>query len=456
MSRNGDNPWGTHDHNNNRRVYYERRTPPTPQHYPEKYIPQPHHCYHQIEKDRMHIQNRQLVDDLHRSQVENQALRRALLAEQMKSVVTSKIPNSLMHPMRKRKPRNRNTKKRTHQEAQPEEKSKKAKVDNEYKALTKEEVDVTLKDVFAKLFTLSDIIELENHPHRPCLEKNSKYAKLLEIIPPVKVLHELVGLKKIKEKAFDIIAHYTQIKAAKTDLMHMVIEGPPGVGKTEVGRLLGKVILGLGVLKTDKFVCARRSDLIGEYLGQTAPKTQQVINSALGGVLFIDEAYSLGHPEKRDSFSKECIDTLNQNLTEKKGEFLCIIAGYEDELESCFFQVNKGLQRRFPIRMKITGYTASELYEIFMGRLAKESWTLADATNTKKLFEQKHIYFKFFAGDTETLFNQAKFVAAGRLLRGTNTVEEVQLNLTHTDVETAYNQCFLKREDTVPQVSMYM
>ena len=106
----------------------------------------------------------------------------------------------------------------------------------------------------------------------------------------------------------------------------------------------------MGVIKGNKrniygenkyeFKIVKRSDLIGKYLGHTAAKTQKVIDSCKGGVLFIDEAYSLGNPEGRDSFSKECIDTINQNLTENKANLLCIIAGYKDALDKCFFAYN--------------------------------------------------------------------------------------------------------------------
>ena len=127
-----------------------------------------------------------------------------------------------------------------------------------YVPLNKSEVHTALCKVSSTLFTLTDIINLGEHPHRMCLEGNEKFAKLLKIVPAVKGLQELVGLVKIKEKAFDIIAHYAFNKTpTPADLMHMVIEGPPGVDKTEVGRFLGTIIMGLGVLTSDKFICAR-------------------------------------------------------------------------------------------------------------------------------------------------------------------------------------------------------
>ncbi len=394
--------------------------------WPDVYVPQPHNCFHQIEKDRLLLHQRRVVDDLQKAHALNRDLRQQLSAAQLAS---------------KRKPRHRSAQKRKHEE---EKVAKLAKVKTEIPETKRDEM---LVDVFAKLFKITDIIALWTHPDRATFETNAKFAKLLKIYQPLSDLNAMVGLDAIKTKTFDIIAHYA-LNQTPADLMHMVISGPPGVGKTEVGKIIGKIVLGLGILKSDKFVCARRSELIGEYLGQTAPKTQQVIDSAMGGCLFIDEAYSLGHPDKRDSFSKECIDCLNQNLTEKKGQFLCIIAGYEKELDSCFFGVNKGLRRRFPVTLNIAGYSADELFQIFLSKVNKDKWTTVEPTTGLSLFKEKHKFFHFFAGDAECLFQQAKFVAAGRYLRSALCAQTLP-TLTQKDIEEAYQQELKKREGDV-------
>lgn len=397
----------------------------------DQYVPQPHHCYHLIEKDRLRLVNRRMVDDLSKAHGQIQVLRQQLLAEQLNST--------------RRKPRHRGAQKRKREEEKADPPLPPPPPPSPT-TLTEEQQKPILSDLFARLFKITDIIALAVHPERKSLEKNEKFSRLMRIQKPLAELDALIGLEAIKSKTFDIIAHYALNKTPQpADLMHMVISGPPGVGKTEVGKLIGKIVLGLGVLKTDKFVCARRSELIGEYLGQTAPKTQQVINSALGGCLFIDEAYSLGHAEQRDSFSKECIDCLNQNLTEKRGQFLCIIAGYEHELDTCFFGVNKGLRRRFPVQLNISGYTADELYQIFVQKVQKEKWAIAVPNAGLSLFQQKHKSFHFFAGDAETLFHQSKFVAAGRYLRTASF--EIAPALTAADIEEAYQQQIGKREN---------
>ena len=113
-------------------------------------------------------------------------------------------------------------------------------------------------------------------------------------------------------------------------------------------------------------VSAASTDLIAGYLGQTAIKTKEVIQNSLGGVLFIDEAYSLGNNEKRDSFAKECLDTLCESLTEHKDDLMVIIAGYEEQLDECFFAFNQGLNSRFTWRFHTDKYSPNELKEILI------------------------------------------------------------------------------------------
>jgi len=187
-----------------------------------------------------------------------------------------------------------------------------------------------------------------------------------------------------------------------------------------VGEILGEIYYRLGIIQGSgneyKFKIIKRSDLIGQYLGTTAKKTQEVINSCLGGVMFIDEAYSLGNEGKQDIYAKECIDTINQNLTEQKGKFLCIIAGYEKDLNSCFFRYNEGLRRRFPFVYTLEKYDYKELLQIFSSMLTRDKWLIEMSDEIlEETFEKHYDVFENMAGDMETLVFNTKLEHSSRV-----------------------------------------
>ena len=196
--------------------------------------------------------------------------------------------------------------------------------------------------------------------------------------------------------------------------MHTVIYGPPGTGKTEIAKIMGRIFSKLNVLSTGKFKKVTRADLIAGYLGQTAIKTKEVMERSLGGVLFIDEAYALGNKEKRDSFSKECIDTLCEGLSDHKNNLMVIIAGYEKELKECFFNYNGGLDSRFTWRFHIDNYTPDELKLIFEKKVKDANWKLQKNIKTN-WFEKNMEYFKYYGRDMETLFAKTKIAHAKRV-----------------------------------------
>ena len=148
------------------------------------------------------------------------------------------------------------------------------------------------------------------------------------------------------------------------NFINTVLLGSPGTGKTEVAHILAGIYKSLGFLPSDKVTMAKKSDFIANYLGQTVNKTQKLLEKAKGGVLVIDEVYAFGSRDSSsnaDSYSKEAIDTLNQYLSENRKDLICIVIGYEKDVEECFFTINQGLKRRFPFTYKIEDYTPSEL-----------------------------------------------------------------------------------------------
>ena len=218
--------------------------------------------------------------------------------------------------------------------------------------------------------------------------------------------------------------------------MHTVIYGPPGTGKTEVAKIIGRIFSKLGILNKGTFRKVTRSDLIAGYLGQTAIKTKEVINECLGGVLFIDEAYALGNSEKKDSFSKECIDTLCEALSDHKDNIMVIIAGYEKELKTCFFNYNDGLESRFTWRFKTDEYTGEELKEIFLKKVKEAGWKLAENTDIKdEWFKNNKDYFKYYGRDMETLFAKTKICHSRRVFLKS---KEHKTKITMEDIENGF------------------
>jgi hypothetical protein len=264
-------------------------------------------------------------------------------------------------------------------------------------------------------------------------ELNGKYypvnlETIHKLVKPLTKLKSMIGLTKVKDSILDMILYYLQqFEITNKNMLHTVIEGPPGVGKTKLGKIFAEIYSAMGIIPTSKFKIVKRTDLIGEYLGHTAHKTQRAIDEADGGVLFIDEAYSLGAQDGGDSFAKEAIDTLNQNLSEKKKKLIVIIAGYPDELEKSFFSYNPGLDRRFPFRFRIDGYTPEEMTDILLKKVEEEKWKLAEkmadnseeVTNNSvlvKFFTDNKNIFQNYGGDIDNLLVQTKFCHSRRVV----------------------------------------
>lgn len=272
--------------------------------------------------------------------------------------------------------------------------------------------DAKVKEIIANIKSIDDIIKLDNNWYK--LRHNITLQRLYYIIPPLQKLQQMIGLEQIKKDIFKKIIYWIQNKH-NSEYLHTIISGPPGVGKTEFARIYADIFVRLGILKNDKFVEIKRNDLIGEYLGSTTRKTTEILESALGGVLFLDEAYSIGNDEKRDSFAKEAIDMINLFLSEKKSEFMFIIAGYEEDLESCFLSYNQGLRRRFHSHFKIEPYGPIELKNIYNYKIKRSGYNNIIPDHELTIFFQNNAkQFKYYGGDIEKMINEIKQVQALR------------------------------------------
>ena len=272
-----------------------------------------------------------------------------------------------------------------------------------------------------KINNIFDILKLiDKYKIDKKITYNINIKALHEIKEPLTELNDMIGMKELKNNIVDQILYFIQglhkcESTSCSDFMHTVIYGPPGTGKTEIAKIIGKIYSKLGILKKGTFKKVTRSDLIAGYLGQTALKTRDVIKDALGGVLFIDEAYSLGNSEKRDSFSKECIDTLCEALSDNKDELMVIIAGYEKELKESFFNFNQGLDSRFIWRFKTDEYTDKDLYNIFLKKVKDIGWKIDDSSITSEWFKKNKEYFNFYGRDIETILTKTKIAHSRRV-----------------------------------------
>ena len=298
--------------------------------------------------------------------------------------------------------------------------------------------------------SIDDILQLiDDYKLDPTIKYNINMKSLHEIKSPLLELKNMIGMKELKTNIVDQILYFIQDFHKKTadnkgDFMHTVIYGPPGTGKTEIAKIIGKIYSKIGILNKGTFKKVTRSDLIAGYLGQTALKTKDVINECLGGVLFIDEAYALGNSEKRDSFSKECIDTLCEALSDNKENLMVIIAGYENELNECFFNYNQGLDSRFVWRFKTDDYKADDLFKIFVKKVNDIGWSLHETTNINVEWFKKNIdYFKFYGRDIETLLAKTKIAHSKRVFCKS---EDEKTKITVTDLDKGF-KLFLQNDN---------
>ncbi len=258
---------------------------------------------------------------------------------------------------------------------------------------------------------------------------NAAPARLFDLLPAAytgavdeikRELDELVGLAPVKEYVFGL-ADNIQVQQRRAAAgfktaslsMHMIFTGNPGTGKTTIARLVARYLKAIGALKGGQLIEVGRGDLVGRYTGHTAPLTNSVIESALGGVLFIDEAYSLYRGEQ-DSFGLEAIDTLVKGMEDHRDELVVILAGYTKEMET-FLTANSGLASRFPNKIEFPDYTADELLDITTMLAKGKGYRLAESCT----FPLLGYYKRRQALDSRTAGN-------GRLAR--NTLEKAIFN----------------------------
>ena len=224
-------------------------------------------------------------------------------------------------------------------------------------------------------------------------------------------LKSLIGLENVKSEIKDLIVYQRvqqlreekQLKTIKKT-MHMAFIGNPGTGKTTVARIVGHIYKKIGLLSKGHFLEVSRTDLIAGYQGQTALKVKEIIERAKGGVLFIDEAYSITENEHSDSYGKECLTELTKALEDYRNDLVVIVAGYTVPMRN-FFEANPGLKSRFNTFIEFQDYTPDELTKIFTYICDKKEYTI-DEVGERKL---KNYFEKVLLNKDEN-FSNARFV----------------------------------------------
>jgi SpoVK/Ycf46/Vps4 family AAA+-type ATPase len=314
------------------------------------------------------------------------------------------------------------------------------------------------KEIHTPIQNIGDILKiLEENTYNDNFEYNIDLKSLHNVREELEQINAIIGMDKVKKSILQQMIYFIQKLhisedtknpvSIAMDYKHTIISGPPGTGKTEIAKIIGKMYSKLGILKNHIFKKVTRNDLVAGYLGQTAIKTKKVIEECLGGVLFLDEAYSLGLD---DAFSKECVDTLCEALSDHRDDLMVIVAGYENELNETFFRINPGMKSRFMWKFVIEKYDSMELMEILYKKTRDNGWQFSDEywniseKERKEWFKKHKTHFPHFGRDMELLFSYMKISHAQRIF---GKEESLRKKLTQEDLENGL-QLFLQNKET--------
>lgn len=279
----------------------------------------------------------------------------------------------------------------------------------------------------------NDIRQVKNNRIRknPFTHIDEKFCSFVGLAELKQTVKEIYATIVINEKRQEMGLSSTK------QVLHMLFKGNPGTGKTTVARQLAKIYYDMNVLSKGHFIEAERADLVGEYIGQTAQKTRAIVQKAMGGILFIDEAYSLARGGEKD-FGKEAIDTLVKHMEDKQNDFVLILAGYPYEMEH-FLDLNPGLKSRFPFIIDFKDYDINQLIQIARQMSADREYQLTKEAEWKLkayLYKQKDNSIRNFSNArcVRNIIEYAIRMQAVRLLYQDDCSSEDLIYLTDEDL----------------------
>ena len=251
----------------------------------------------------------------------------------------------------------------------------------------KEQGDDTTDELLAQFFKVEK--NLQKKTEHEQVKKEEINASEEDVPKLLAELNSMIGLASVKNEVTNLVnlLKVNKLRQEKgqqgmTMSQHLVFSGNPGTGKTTVARLLAKIYTALGILSKGQLVEVDRSKLVGRYIGETAIKVSEVVEQSLGGILFIDEAYSLTVDKSENDFGKEAVDTLLKGMEDHRDDLVVIVAGYPDLMDK-FLESNPGLRSRFNRFIHFEDYTPSEMVDIFKGLIEKNNYHLAEGIEDK-------------------------------------------------------------------------
>ena len=279
-----------------------------------------------------------------------------------------------------------------------------------------------------------------------CVEEDYILEDVCDYSSSIRELNDLVGLKRVKEEVVSLV-HLQEVQKMRRDRgfkeipisNHLVFYGNPGTGKTSVARLIAKIYHEIGILSQGQLIEVDRSGLVAGYVGQTAMKVKEVVESALGGVLFIDEAYTLSSSDGEQDYGQEAIDTLLKEMEDHRDDFVVIVAGYPKLMEE-FVNSNPGLRSRFNKYINFEDYTNEELVEIFKVMVEKYEYELDEGVieRVSEIFEERfsHRLDNFAnAREVRNFFEDVIRNQANRLVMDLSVTDDELLTISVEDLE---------------------